>query len=43
VDLGMEDQLVTILEKFCELNPDLQFLYIDFQQAYGSINKTHLH
>jgi hypothetical protein len=41
VDLGREDQLLAILEKFYELNLDLHFLFIDFQHAYGSVNKTH--
>jgi len=30
-------------EKFNEINLDLHFLFIDFKQAYDSINRTHLY
>lgn len=29
-----------ILEKYCELNRDLHLFFIDFKQAYDSINIT---
>jgi len=32
-----------IFEKFNELNLDMHFLFIDFKQAYDSINETHLY